>query len=231
MLHDAQHCYRSARLRRLIEKAGSMIARCSCDPAEVSPKILLPLLDSGAVEDNEQLLKSWAALLAHAALRREELAITPVFVETLRNLSPVESTFLLSLYESTPQMRGDQALPWEFSAAQSIYLGTDVDLLIRYLKLGLGRPTETREQALRNIPGDLRDFMAILDNFERQNLVFYRLGDEAPGWGTPSEIPGMDPVRTYYLTMLGYQFIQACRPPQAAEPDGGLGGSRGIKPS
>jgi hypothetical protein len=229
MLSDAHRCYRSARQRILIEKAGALIARCSGRPAEVSPKILLPLLDYVAVEDNERLLDAWAALLANAALPQEDFSVAPVFVETLKHLSPVEATFLLSLHDLIVHLH-QESLPWEFSAAHAIYLGTDVDLLIRYLKLGLGRPTETREQALRNIPGDLRDFMAILDNLERQNLLLYHLDMEAPGWGTPAGIPGMDPVRIYHLTTLGYQFIRACQPPRLSAADGGLGSGKSADP-
>jgi hypothetical protein len=214
MIRSERRPYRAARQVRLIEKTLRMIQKCGRQVGAVSPMILLPILDYAAVEDNEPLHSVWAALLANAAMLEDGLTITPVFIETLRQLSPVEATFLLSLFDLLEQSYGIDPDSLEFSAAQSVVLGTDVDLLIKYLKLGLGRPTETREQALRNIPGDLRDFMAILDNLERLNLLFYRLEDEAPGWGMPSEVKGMDPVRIYHLAMLGYQFMRACQIPQ-----------------
>ncbi len=214
MIRTEQRPYRAARQARLIEKTLRLIQQCGGQASAVPQKILLPILEHAAVEDDESLHSAWASLLANAAMLEEGLTITPAFVETLRQLSPAEMTFLLGLSDLLEQSYGIDPGSLEFSAAQSIVLGTDVDLLIKYLRLGLGRPTETREQALRNIPGDLRDFMLILDDLERLNLLFYRLEDEAPGWGTSSGVKGLDPVRIYHLTMLGCQFICACRAPQ-----------------
>jgi hypothetical protein len=217
MLRDRLHPYRASRQLNLIGKSVEMIRRCGVEPCEVPPRILLQILEYSSVEDQDSLVTAWAALLANAATPSHDRSVTPVLVETLKNLSATETTFLLSLPAYIDQLRGSETDPWEFSAAQSIDIGTDVDLLIKYLKMGLGRPTETREQALRNIPGDLRDFMAILDNLGRLNLVSYRLESEAPGWGAPSGLEGIDPVRIYHLTMLGYQFIRACQAPCAKE--------------
>jgi hypothetical protein len=231
MICDDLRPYRAMRQVRLIENAMAMIDRCGSQAGAVSPKILLPILDYAAVEDNDSLITAWAALLAHAAIPGDGVTVTPVLVETLRQLSPVETTFLLHLPDLVGELAGADADLLEFAAAQSVTLGTDVDLLIKYLKLGLGRPTETREQALRNIPGDLRDFMAILDNLERLNLLCHRLDVEAPGWGVPSEVKGMDPVRIYHLTMLGYQFIHACQLPQSPEANSRKSALKGRKPN
>jgi hypothetical protein len=218
MIRDELRPYRAARQVKLIEKATAMIDHCGCRASAVSPKILLPILDCAAVEDNDRLHTAWAALLARAAMSGDSVTVTPVLVEILRQLSPVETTFLLHLPDLVEEWIGGGGGGLEFAAAQTVTLGTDVDLLIQYLKLGLGRLTETREQALRNIPGDLRDFMAILDNLERLNLLCHTLDVEAPGWGTSSAVMGLDPVRIYHMTMLGCQFIRACRPPQPPIP-------------
>ena len=217
MIRSGGHPYRAARQVQLIEKSLWMIQQCGRQVGAVPPRILLPILDYAAVEDDETLHSAWAALLANAVMFDDGLAITPVFIETLRQFSPAEAKFLLSLFDFLMQTYGVDPDSLEFSADHSVVLGTDVDLLIKYLKLGLGRQTETREQALRNIPGDLRDFMAILDNLVRLNLLFYRLEDEAPGWGVSPEVKGMDPVRIYHLTALGHRFIRACRIPQGTE--------------
>ncbi len=210
MLHDESRPHRAARQQRVIEKAAEHII---AGTAAVPENILLTILERAAVADDEQLLAMWAALLARAALRDESPAITPVFLEILKQISTVEATFLLHLQDIVAEEVGADADSPNSFTSQSVVLGTDVDLLMRYLKLGLGRPTETREQALRNIPGNLRDFMAILDNLERLNLLFHRLDVEAPGWGMHSAAGGPDPVRVYHLTMLGYQFIRACQTP------------------
>ena len=217
MIRRDLRAYRVARQLRLIEKTSQMIRARGCAIRAVPPKILFPVLDCAAVEENDSVHTAWAAMLANAATCEDGFTIQPVFVEILRQLSHVEAAFLLSLFNFLAQAYGEDPDSPEFSANQSVVLGTDVDLLIKYLKLGLGRRTETRAQALKNIPGDLRDFMAILDNLERLNLLYYRLEGEAPGWETPSQVKEMDPVRVYHLTMLGCQFIRACRIPQVEE--------------
>jgi len=214
MIRSERRPHRAARQTRLIEKSVRMIRQCGRRVSSLSPNILLPILDYAAAESDESLHSAWAALLAHAAMFEDSLTLTPVYIETLRQFSPAEAEFFLSLSDFLEQVYGVDPDTLDFSATQSVVLGTDVDLLIKYLKLGLGRPTETREQALRNIPGDLRDFMAILDNMARLKLLFYRLENDAPGWGASSEVTGMDPVRIYHLTLLGYQFMRACQIPQ-----------------
>jgi hypothetical protein len=229
MLGDALHPLRTARQLTVLEKTAQLIRRGGCRPVAVPANILLPILDHVSREDNEQLQAAWAALLANAARQEEGVAVTPVFVEILKQLSPKEAIFLLRLHDYVEKEYGSEPDDLELLAAQSILLGTDVDLLIKYLQLGLGRPKESREQALKNIPGDLRDFMVILDNLERLNLVSYRLDTEAPGWGSPGDVKGIDPVRIYHLTMLGYQFIQACRLPQRPAARGRKTGRRSMR--
>ena len=214
MIRDDLHPLRAERQLKLIEKAAWMIQSAGYQVTVVPQNILLSILDHASVGDSEQLHTAWAALLANAARQEDSPKVIPLFVEILRQLSPPDVKFLLSLHDFVEQEYGTDYDSLEILAAQSIALGTDVDLLIKYLKLGLGRPKDTREQALKNIPGDLRDFMVILDNMERLNLLSYRLDIEAPGWGLPSDAKGLDPVRIYQLTMLGLQFIRACQPPQ-----------------
>jgi hypothetical protein len=214
MIRDDLRPLRAERQLKLIEKAAWMIQKAGYKVTAVPQNILLSMLDYASMGDSEPLHTAWAALLANGARQEDSPRAIPLFVEILRQLSPPEARFLLSLHDFVEQEYGSDYDSLEFLAAQSIVLGTDVDLLIRYLKLGLGRPKDTREQALKNIPGDLRDFMVILDNLERLNLLSYRLDIEAPGWGLPSDVKGLDPVRIYQLTMLGLQFIRACQPPQ-----------------
>ncbi|MBZ5496959.1 MAG: DUF4393 domain-containing protein [Acidobacteriia bacterium] len=213
MIGDESRPLRAERQLKLIRKTARMIEEGGYEACTIPENILLAVLDHASGEDNEKLHTVWAALLANAARLDDRPKITPLFVEILRQLSPSETTFLISLHDFVEREYGIDKDILELPAAQSIALGTDVDLLIKYLRLGLGRPKETREQALINIPGDLRDFMVILDNLERLNLLSYRLDMEAPGWGLPTDVKGIDPVRIYHLTMLGYQFIRACRLP------------------
>jgi len=229
MLGDTLHPLRAARRLDVLEKAVHLLREGGGRFAAVPANILLPILDHASMEDNAQMQAAWAALLANAARQEGGVTVAPVFVEIMKQLSATEATFLLCLHDYVEKEYGSQPDELELLAAQSIPLGTDVDLLIRYLQLGLGRPKESREQALKNIPGDLRDFMVILDNLERLNLVSYRLDTEAPGWGSPADVKGMDPVRIYNLTMLGYQFIRACRSPQRTADCGGKTPRRSMR--
>ena len=213
MIADARHPRRALRCRQVLDRAARILAaegRTGAVPAGV----LFPVLDCAAGEVDERLLGMWAALLARAA---SPDAVPPAFVEILRQLNATEAAFLLGLPDcEAPGRDADCGCP-EPAASPGAVLGTDVDLLMRYLKLGLGRPTETREQALKNIPGDIRDFMALLDRLEGLQLLRHRIEAEAPGWEASSGVSGLDPVRVYYLTELGFRFIRACRPPSGLQ--------------
>ncbi len=206
---------RVERLLNLVERALAMIQESPGQAATIPHQLLIPILDGAALADQEPLCTAWANLLANAALFQDRLAITPQYAELLKRLSPVEATFFLGLVDYIAQRYGTEQISPRSPVDSSVMLGTDADLLIRYLKIGLGRPTATRNQALANIPGDLRDFMAILDHLEQLELLFYCLENEAPGWETTSGAQDMDPVRIYYLTLQGYLFIRACRSPQS----------------
>jgi abortive infection alpha-like protein len=84
-----------AQVKRL-EKAQKHAEKAGIDPQAVPRKVLVPLLESGSLEDDEGMVEKWAALLANAAGSAD--AIPPGFPEILKELSPIEAAILDDIY-------------------------------------------------------------------------------------------------------------------------------------
>jgi len=85
-------CNVSRRLKRWQSKQAS-------PPSAVPLKVLFPLLDGAALEEDETLSTMWAALLANAADPKNTEHVRPSFVEALKHLSRSEALLLNGLYD------------------------------------------------------------------------------------------------------------------------------------
>jgi hypothetical protein len=96
---------RQIRLReRVIETAWEaqkrLEARGISEPITPRDKIILPLLEAAAIEDEPELQKLWAELLA-SALSHEE-AIQRRFISVLGDITPTSAKALREYFEETP---------------------------------------------------------------------------------------------------------------------------------
>jgi hypothetical protein len=91
MVSDQFGYWRLKRLSRLAEKTRTF-AGADVQLAPVALRTLVPLLDAGSIEEDDDMQDRWAALLARAGMRPD--AIPPSFVEILRALSPEEAQVL-----------------------------------------------------------------------------------------------------------------------------------------
>lgn len=76
-------------------------------PNSIPPRLFLPLIEAASAEDDETLQEMWAGLLASASQDSETISAS--FVQTLKQLSPREASFLVVLNRSF----GNQKFPWE----------------------------------------------------------------------------------------------------------------------
>jgi hypothetical protein len=84
----------AARLRqiKMLARAKAMCVAAGIDPEFVGLKLLTPMLDGVAVEEDADLQERWAALLANAATRN--LLVIPGFARILADLVPLEARIL-----------------------------------------------------------------------------------------------------------------------------------------
>jgi Abortive infection alpha len=92
MLADKVRVYRVRNWIRTVQKTERLLREAGLSANAVPPRLLLPIMEASSVEDNETLQDMWAGLLATAS--QDTDAVSPSFVETLKQLTPDEARHL-----------------------------------------------------------------------------------------------------------------------------------------
>lgn len=100
MMADKVKAYRVRNWINVVKKTEQMLAEAHIAPNAVPPRLFLPILQGASIEDNETLQSLWAGLLAKASEKSDSLS--PSFIETLKQLTPVEAQTLNDFFESVP---------------------------------------------------------------------------------------------------------------------------------
>jgi hypothetical protein len=87
---------RVERASRLVTEAAAVVSQVGAEPQPVPGRLLIPILEKGSLEEDDDLHDRWVNLLANASLKPG--AILPSFVAILGELSPLEATVLSHLY-------------------------------------------------------------------------------------------------------------------------------------
>jgi hypothetical protein len=82
----------------ILIKAKRYLESKGIEPQCIPLKTLVPLLEYGSLEEDENLKAKWAALLANAADSDYQMNMEVGFIDILRQLSPLEASILDSLY-------------------------------------------------------------------------------------------------------------------------------------
>ena len=88
----------------MLAKAQKMLNDAGVSPTSVSLKTLLPLLEGAALEEEDDLLTKWAALLANAANPKSPFPIYPSFPHILSQFSPRDARVLDAIYDLALQL-------------------------------------------------------------------------------------------------------------------------------
>lgn len=113
MLQDSVKVYRMKNQIRLMDKAEAILKKSGRDPKAVPYRVLLPILEKGSLEDNEQLNDKWAALLANASSNDGKHSISPSYPNILEQIAPIDAKILDFLYTSLSKLGLDKALRFE----------------------------------------------------------------------------------------------------------------------
>ena len=85
-------------IRRILARAQKKLEQAGRLPKPIPLRLLLPILESASVEDENVLQDMWAGLLATASQETDRLS--PSFAETLRQLTPNETRFFDKFYRN-----------------------------------------------------------------------------------------------------------------------------------
>ncbi len=97
IVKDTIAYWRFKRQIGLVLKAKEFLESKGIDPQRVLPKIVIPILEAGSLEVDDEMSDRWAALLANAAAAPE--TISPAFPRILAELSPLDARILQYAYE------------------------------------------------------------------------------------------------------------------------------------
>ena len=98
LLADRVRLWRFKQSFRIVGKAQALLSQRGIEPAKVSLKTLVPILEFGSLEEDESMQDRWAALLANAADPTPETSVPPAFPDILRQLSPEDAMVLDRIY-------------------------------------------------------------------------------------------------------------------------------------
>jgi hypothetical protein len=200
---------RAARAEALIQDAAVQLYEAGVEPIPVPGRVLMPLLQSGSLEEDEGLRRKWASLLAQAA--SSENAVPPGFVSILADLSPLEVRILDRVH--------GQAVGSGFAdiGLEEILDGLDDEegapvAIENIERLGLWR------RKLQTIsPSQIKNALETTKALEGRPAAgwagstrFNRFGDDI----VVDEHSGL-----YAFTTLGDAFVKACTPKAKATPE------------
>ena len=185
---------RQERGHEVLTTAAAMLEEAGLEAQPVPGRILFPILEHSSLEEDDDLRRKWAALLANAASERRDMML-PAFAEILRQLMPVQAHVLDWLSEQvfTTEDKFGPAQQLDATAVTS-------ELLARF---GLTS----------------HEWEVLAGDFSRLNLIApaessRHTGRQALG---DSFVNTFESIVLSTLTPLGYHFLRACRPPGPRE--------------
>ena len=99
IISDTMKLWRLKNLVKITIKAKKFLEERGIKPERVLPKTLLPIIENGSLEEDDDMRNRWSAMLAHAADPSSEVKIRPGYPSILKELSPLEVKILDDIYK------------------------------------------------------------------------------------------------------------------------------------
>lgn len=81
---------------KIFTKAQNLAKEAGINPGAVSFKLLVPLLESGSLEDDDDILAMWSSLLASASVS-DEVRIS--YINILKDMEPIEAKIMQYVFQ------------------------------------------------------------------------------------------------------------------------------------
>lgn len=211
------------------------MASAGIEPVEIPDKIAYPLVLSAALEDDPTLQEKWAALLANAADPLKSDWVRLLYVEILKQLSPLEvklldelfDTVLLAFKDRCRMGLAESDLAPSPDIASTIVIGGGDALTFAYVKSGLSKHrieellSYQSLGAYAKVGDEMSALLTARDTLLRQRLLEIKKTVKLkPGSGridTKRRDPQVNiefqETEESFMTALGFAFVRACRPP------------------
>lgn len=176
------------RLPRLMARSKQMFESARIVPHPLPAKILLPILENGSVEENDDLQDRWAALLVNCSSQDGSMSAFSEYIpasEILKQLNPYEVLLLQMCYEFVnTNSYGQPGV--EKKPITTVYTEW-LDTLVKkydFMRLS-GSLGHMHRQAL------------IVDNLKRLRLIELKTAEDGQS--------------RLHLTNLGFRFTELCQ--------------------
>lgn len=191
LLQDTVRGWRFGNQIRVLKAAESQLLEAGIEPGSVPLRVLVPLLEGAALEDDEEMSERWASLLANAANPNSGCDVRSFFSEILRQLAPIDAR-ILDFYNSTTNSLKMSLIESKLPNISSNDISISLDNLVR---LGLCEKLFPDEQPKTG----LNAFQSLIERSPKEESMFRRfMGPELPN---------------FRITSMGTAFIAACKSP------------------
>lgn len=202
----SEKIYRRENLIKIFEKTDRNLREAGQPVNAVPLRLLIPIIETCSVEDNEILQEMWAGLLATAS--KETDSMSPSFIETLKQLTPDEARALQRWWT-------DKVRP---ALAKLRREGAEMDFKLRGMRRQKGLPdkveslmTGVRRRTVMHI--QQWDFGVHSDTLERLGLIRRDFGVQVKKTrGGGDEITDVESEIGYRFIYTEYavRFLEAC---------------------
>jgi hypothetical protein len=185
------------RVKRFTLRSKEMLADADTKKINsVSVNILIPIIQNGAAEKNDELQDRWAALLTNATLNHYDLPSAP---EILKQLTPLDVSFLQMCYEQVVDKREEGN-----RQSQRVSVGSVGISHLRDRWKGYIETTYRVKPPVSLTHPDPPEWAITEDNLTRLGLLRQKLYGRMPPDHDDTEL---------VMTDLGFRFITMCQPP------------------
>jgi len=210
MLKESVQHYRQMRRMRLLRRTQELLASAMIEPQQVSLKLLIPIIENGSNEEDDDLQDKWSNLLANATHHSTENEVLPSYAAILKELTSRDAKFLDALFNAAiEKCKGKQGVG---ASIGWVRFPSDELLRIYLYAIGLRRDPKVGDIDSR-LKADLRDLYLSVNTFERNQVMKTSYGILRDKKRESADV-AMESSRCF--TNLGECFVRACRAPKAA---------------
>lgn len=218
MFGDKARVYRVKNFINTTQKTERLLREAGLSPNAVPPRLFLPIMEASSIEDNETIQDMWAGLLATAS--QDTDAVSPSFVETLKQLTPKEARYLQRLHDDAlkeKRQRHSDDDGWKKALERHPELAARDKTVANYPLPRSAFPPVQRKSQMSPSP----------DTYERLGLIQRRYEVSSSSGDASADVvytPTYEAelFHKFVFTEYAAKFMQACQGPSAAssESDG-----------
>jgi hypothetical protein len=207
MFGDKAREYRVRNWISVEKQVRQMLAEANAEPHSIPPRQFLPLLEGASLEDEPTLQERWAALIANFAT--SDFDMPAVFIEFLKELSPIEAIALNRMWEAVVETAQIDA-PAFTCASVSLLLRDVLVISEDDMKPFFDDLIASKGQHLGFAPDSLVD-VAVPREISIANLVRLGILERFNVGDNLQYMPTNRFEMRYRFTPLGWYFVHSCQ--------------------